>query len=263
MFPKKDLKIAIVQSDLYFKQVDKNLNRFAEIFKKINNPDIVFLPETFNTSFCPELAIDVAESMTGKSINWMIEMARKNKCAVCGTIFIRESGNIYNRLCFVEETGVISTYDKKHLFSLSNEKKFINPGKSVTCIIYKGWKIFPQICYDLRFPVFARNTTDYHLLIYLANWPTKRIKAWDVLLKARSIENQCYVVGVNRKGKDYNNFSYPGNSAVFDPNGKKILNTLSENTYRTITLSINSLIETRKKLPFLSDRDSFILTNDL
>ena len=256
---KEDLQITLIQPDLYFREVDKNLNHFTNCFKKIKNSDIVFLPETFNTSFCPELAVEVSESMDGKSINWMLEMAKKNKCAICGTIFIREGENIYNRFCFVEETGSIFFYDKKHLFSLSNEAKYIKPGGSSTCIIYKGWKIFPQICYDLRFPVFSRNTIDYHLLVYLANWPTKRINAWDALLRARSIENQCYVVGVNRKGKDYNDYSYSGNSVVFDPNGEKVLNVESKNDYKTTTIFISKLSKIRKRLPFLSDRDQFSL----
>ena len=175
----------------------------------------------FNTAFCPD-AHHLAEEMNGQTINWMQEIANKKNSAIAGTLMIRENNNIYNRLIWISKNGKISKYDKRHLFSIAKEQKFLSKGNKRLIIELNGWKICPLICYDLRFPVFSRNNINYDVLIYLANWPNKRIDAWKTLLKARSLENQCYTIGLNRVGKDGNKIHFSGHSVVYDVVGKEL-----------------------------------------
>jgi len=178
--------------------------------------------------------------------------------AICGSLVISENEKFYNRFVFVDENGTIETYDKRHSFTLAGEDKVYTSGTKQLIIHYKGWKICPLICYDLRFPVWARNTNNYDLLIYMANWPIARVKAWDTLLKARSIENMSYVIGVNRTGKDANNYEYSGNSLILDYLGEELSN-LSKNEVGIVTSVIykDKLGFVRNKLGFLNDKDSF------
>lgn len=254
-----NLNISLIQSNLFWEDRNKNLSHFEEQISKILETDIILLPEMFNTAFCPQ-SNHLAETMTGKTISWMKEISKSKKCTVAGTIMIKEDKNIYNRLVWISKEGSIQTYDKRHLFSPIKEEQYISKGESRLIIKHKEWKICPLICYDLRFPVFSRNDSDYDILIYLANWPVKRIDAWDTLLKARSIENQCYTIGVNRVGEDGNGISFNGHSKVFNSFGKQVFST-SENKEEVLqfAISLEDLKIKRRQLNFLKDRDNFKL----
>ena len=255
----ENIKISIIQSDIIWTDIDKNLAHFTNLVSKIKDSKFIFLPEMFNTGFCPNLT-NFAETMNCKTVNWMKNISLEKKCVVAGTLMIKEDKKIFNRLVWVSASGNIITYDKWHLFSLAEEDKFISKGIQRIIINEFGWKFCPLICYDLRFPVFSRNKDDYDILIYLANWPAKRILAWNTLLKARAIENQCYVIGVNRVGYDSNRTFFNGYSKVIDLDGRELISA-SENTDEilNIKLSICDLRSKRKKMNFLEDRDDFIL----
>jgi len=190
----------------------------------------------------------------------MKEISKKKKCVIAGSLMINEEGKVYNRLVWISKDGQISTYDKRHLFSLIEEERHISKGDKRLIVELEGWKICPLICYDLRFPVFSRNNGDYDLLIYLANWPIKRIDAWDTLLKARSIENQCFTIGVNRVGEDGNGIPFNGYTKVFDAFGKELFSA-KENMEEVLQIEINldDLKLKRRQMNFLQDRDNFTL----
>ena len=256
---KKNLSLCLVQSNIFWKNVNKNLNQFEKLISKVSKTDVILLPEMFNTAFCPKSNI-LSEKMDGETVSWMKKISRQKNCSIAGTLMVSENQKIYNRLVWVSSNGKIHTYDKYHLFSLVNEEKYISKGNGRLIIEEQGWKICPLICYDLRFPVFSRNNVEYDLLIYLANWPIKRIDAWDTLLKARSIENQCYTVGVNRIGKDENKVSFNGRSKVFDVFGKELISG-EDNKEQVINiyLSLKDLNLKRRQMNFLKDIDSFTL----
>lgn len=256
---KQSLEITLLQTDLFWEDVDANLSHFTELISDISETEIILLPEMFNTAFCPK-AKHLAETMEGKTISWMKEVSKEKRCAISGTLMVEENGKVYNRLLWISKEGEISTYDKRHLFSLIKEDKIITKGTKRLIVEIEGWKICPLICYDLRFPVFSRNNVDYDILIYLANWPIKRIDAWDTLLKARSIENQTYTIGLNRIGEDGNKVPFNGGSKVFDVFGKELFSA-AENKEEVlqITLSLDDLRLKRKQMNFLQDRDEFKL----
>jgi len=213
----------------------------------------------FNTAFCPK-STHLAETMEGETISWMKKISKNKNCAISGTLMIKENGKVYNRLLWISKEEDISTYDKSHLFSLVKENKSITKGEKRLIIEIADWKICPLICYDLRFPVFSRNNVDYDILIYLANWPIKRIDAWDTLLKARAIENQAYTIGVNRVGEDGNKVPFNGHSKVFDAFGKELLSaTENKEEVLQINLSLDDLKLKRRQMNFLQDRDEFTL----
>jgi len=253
------LHISVLQSDLFWKETYKNLTHFEKLISKISKTDIILLPEMFNTAFCPKSNY-LAETMNGNTVNWMKKISIQKKCAISGSLMIEEKGKIYNRLVWISKNGKILTYDKRHLFSLIKENEFLSKGNKRLIIEEEGWKICPLICYDLRFPVYSRNTADYDILIYLANWPIKRIDAWNTLLKARSIENQCYTIGVNRIGRDGNGIVFNGHSKAFDAFGKELI---SANEDKEDILEIDFFIDDlklkRRQMNFLQDRDHFIL----
>ena len=253
------MNISIVQAQLYWKSPEKNLSNINSKIKAITNTDIILLPEMFNTGFSPKFTY-LAEGMNGRTVLWMKEIALRKKCAIAGSLIIEEEEKYYNRLIWVSKNGDIFHYDKRHLFSLVKENELISKGKERLIVEVNGWKICPLICYDLRFPVFSRNDINYDMLIYLANWPIKRIDAWDTLLKARAIENQCYTIGVNRVGDDGNGVCFNGHSQVFDAFGKALL-PLNQNkdAILQIQISIDELRITREKMNFLQDRDYFTL----
>jgi len=199
----------------------------------------------------------VAETMNGKTISWMKSLAFKKDCAICGSLVIEEKNDYYNRFIFVHPNGKIDFYNKRHLFSLAGEHEKYSNGNKKVIIDYKGWRICPQVCYDLRFPVFSRNLENYDVLLYVANWPKTRITAWDALLKARAIENMCYVIGVNRIGFDENNHQYIGHSQVLDELGNQILDADEKLGVFIVELDKIKMLETRKKLNFLNDKDVF------
>jgi len=256
---KQNLNLSLIQSNLVWEDVTANLSHFEELISSIKDPDIILLPEMFNTSFCPK-SKHLAESMEGKTINWMKDISKTKDCAIAGTLMIKESKNIFNRLVWISKKGIVYTYDKHHLFSLIKEEKYITKGKQRIILELEGWKICPLICYDLRFPVFSRNDVEYDVLIYLANWPVKRIDAWDTLLKARSIENQCYTIGVNRVGEDGNEIPFNGHSKVFDAFGKELFSTTENNEeVLQVEISLDDLKLKRRQMNFLQDRDNFSL----
>ena len=251
------MKIALIQSSLLWENPIANRNFSEEKINAITEKvDLIVLPEMFTTGFTmnPEA---VAETMQGKTIQWLQSLAKAKISAITGSLVIKENGNFYNRLVFVFPSGEIQFYDKRHLFTLAGEDKVYTSGKEKLIVDYLGWKICPLICYDLRFPVFARNVEDYDLLIYVANWPKPRINAWDILLKARSVENLCYTIGVNRFGFDHNNLEYVGHSQAVDFLGNYILEPQETESVFIVGLNKEKLLETRNRQGFLNDRDSF------
>ncbi|SHM87998.1 amidohydrolase [Polaribacter sp. KT 15] len=257
---KNELKVTGIQADLYWENPTKNIAFFEN---KINNldkdTDLVVLPEMFTTGFTMQPK-NVAESMDGHSVSWMQEMAEKHQIAICGSLVIAENDKFYNRFVFVHPNKELEIYNKRHSFTLAGENKVYTSGIERIIINYKGWKICPLICYDLRFPVWARNTDNYDLLLFMANWPVTRIKAWETLLKARAIENMSYVIGVNRTGKDASNYEYSGNSLIVDFLGEE-LSSLNNNEIGIITsvITLDKQNIVRDKLGFLNDKDSFTI----
>ncbi|WP_347373371.1 amidohydrolase [Aequorivita sp. Q41] len=255
----KNLKITIVQSELHWENAVANRTMFS---KKIQNSeektDLFVLPEMFTTGFSMH-AEKLAEPNDGETLQWMISEAKKHNTAITGSVIISENNIFYNRLFFVFPDGSYKKYDKKHTFTLAKENETYSAGKKRLIVDYKGWKICPLICYDLRFPVWARNTDNYDVLIYVANWPKARILAWNTLLRARAIENMAYCVGVNRTGFDENNHEYNGHSALYDVLGKQISNSHTGEFIETISLDKEHIQNNRKQLQFLNDRDEFTL----
>lgn len=251
------MNVTLIQADLIWENPAKNRALFSDKINAVTQTDLIVLPEMFTTGFT--MNTDLAESMNGETVQWMKEVAEQKNCAITGTIIIEEDGKFYNRLIFTAPGGNIVYYNKRHLFSLAGEDKIFTAGNEKCIIDYRGWKICLLVCYDLRFPVFSRNTEDYDLLVYVANWPGKRIYAWNSLLKARAIENMSYTIGVNRVGEDGNNISYPGHSQVLDCLGKYCLRSLESEKTVTLKLDKNRQYTVRKKLGFLNDRDAFIL----
>lgn len=254
------LTVAVIQSNLIWENPEENRKHFNDKINAIKpGVDLIILPEMFTSGFTMN-ATDVAETMNGETITWLTQHATHNQCAITGSLVIKEGGNYYNRLIFIEPSGKITQYDKRHTFTLAGEHKVYTAGTKKITLEYKGWNICPLICYDLRFPVWARNTEDYDLLLYVANWPKPRISAWDALLKARAIENMSYCIGVNRVGLDGTNYEYPGHSGVYDVLGNR-MDTFEPNKEMTeiVTLEKNHIQKYRDRLNFLNDRDSFSL----
>tara|TARA_B100000886_G_scaffold338119_1_gene300287 strand:+ start:419 stop:1198 length:780 start_codon:yes stop_codon:yes gene_type:complete len=258
---KEALNICLLQYDLHWEDALKNRTQIDTYLAEVTGADIILLPELFSTGFSVA-STHLAETMDGETLVWMKAQAKKKKTVLCGSVMIEDKGRVFNRLLWVDPNGRVHYYDKRHLFSLIEEDKHFTAGTERLIIEYEGWKICPMICYDLRFPVFARNDVDYDLLLFVANWPDTRISAWDVLLKARAIENQAYVIGLNRVGTDGFNAQYPGHSHVLDPEGDCIsMAPEYEVGLVEVTLSKNHLTECRKRHPFLSDRDAFTITD--
>ena len=251
------MKIALFQTNLVWESPTSNRTFIEEYFMSEDEKfDIFILPEMFTTGFTmkPE---DVFETIDGETISWMKSLALKKDCAICGSLVIQENNRYYNRFIFVHPNGKIDFYNKRHLFSLAGEHEKYRKGTSKIIIEYKGWKICPQVCYDLRFPAYSRNQENYDLLLYVANWPKPRTNAWDILLKARAVENMCYTIGVNRIGFDENNHEYIGHSQVIDELGNQILDAEENLGVFIIELDKNKMLQTRNKLNFLSDKDDF------
>ncbi|PCI98026.1 MAG: nitrilase family protein [Flavobacteriales bacterium] len=286
-----NLKVTAIQSELHWENVDENLRMFSEKIAAISETtDVIVLPEMFNTGFSM-LSKKLAETMDGKTVAWMKDIAQKTNAVIVGSLIVEDvplMGGVrdafYNRLIWAQPDGVIYTYDKRHLFRMANEHEHFKAGNKRLIIEYKGWKICPLVCYDLRFPVWSRNTellvdsdelagstkpttnnqqqtsNAYDLLIYIANWPGARKAPWSKLLEARAIENQCYVVGVNRVGEDGKGFAYTGNSAIINSKGEPISNIPeNENCTETVSLSLDDLNSFRKAFPVGMDADGFTL----
>lgn len=251
------MKIAIIQSDLYWEDASRNRKNFESKINQIDSEvNLVVLPEMFSTGFTMN-AVEVAETMQSETVSWLQSLAKQKNFAITGSLIIVENEKYYNRMLFVFPSGEIQHYDKRHLFSLAGEDKFYTNGNKKVIVEYLDWKICLQVCYDLRFPVFARNVENYDLLLYVANWPKVRTNAWDSLLKARAIENLSYVLGVNRVGLDANNYEHIGHSQAIDFLGNFILEPQESEAVFIVELDKRIMLETREKLDFLSDKDIF------
>ncbi len=264
------LTITTIQSHLHWEDKPANLYMLEEKISGIaEKTEIVILPEMFSTGFSMQTK-QLAEKMDGETMQWMKRLSRENGIIITGSIIIEEEGNYFNRLIWMLPNGQYGQYDKRHLFAYAEEDKHYSPGTIRLIASVKGWKVNLLVCYDLRFPVWARQAPsrprhmgaeyplpEYDVLIYVANWPERRSHAWKTLLCARAIENQCYVVGVNRVGSDGNNIYYSGNSLIIDPLGQVLYHMADDEDVFTITLQKEKLEDVREKFPFWKDADLF------
>lgn len=251
------LTVSLIQSSLEWENISANLKAFEEKLKQIDQAtDIIVLPEMFTTGFTMSAAA-LAESMDGATIQWLKTQAAKYEAVVTGSFIAKENGHYYNRLVWMQPDGYYEKYDKRHLFTLAKEHETFTPGTQKLIVDYKGWKICPLVCYDLRFPVWSRNVEQYDLLIYMANWPDRRREAWKALLRARAIENQVYTIGVNRVGKDEKDLYYSGDSSLFDYQGELFYQVAHQPDVFTTTLLKTPQDIFRSKLNFLADQDAF------
>lgn len=246
------MKITGLNLDIIWK--DKTGN-FQQIEKELQNQeaDLFLLPEMFSTGFCMD-ASEVSDR-NQESLEFLKKMSKEKNAAFCGSAPVEDNGKFYNRMYFVQPNSQVDFYDKRHLFSFSEEDKVYTPGKERVIVDYKGFRILLQVCYDLRFPVFARNNDDYDAILYVANWPEKRVGAWEHLLKARAIENLSFVFGLNRIGTDGNNLLYQESSHCFFADGKEI--SQKQGNIVSADLNIEELKDFRNHFQFLNDRDSF------
>lgn len=258
----EDLSLAVIQQDIAWENKEENLSMFTKSIQQIKSEhpvvDLMVLPEMFTTGFTMQ-PYPVAETMSGATVAWMKEISVETEAAICGSIIIEENGSFFNRFILVKPNQEIGYYDKKHLFAYAGEDKMFTPGKSKVKFEYKGWNIQPFICYDLRFPVWCRNTELNDIMIFVANWPSTRIGHWNCLLPARAIENQCYVIGVNRVGTDLNQLNYNGQSAVYDPSGQCILALKDQSGFEIVHLEKSKIEAVRSQTPFWKDADRFTL----
>lgn len=271
-----NLRVTLVQADTVWHDPAANRARIGEWLREAArsagtaggtaaDTDLIVLPETFTTGFSNE-AVASAESMEGESVAWMRALARERNAAVTGSVQIREGEAVFNRLLFATPDGALQQYDKRHLFRMAREQQWYAAGDVRVVVEYRGWRICPLVCYDLRFPVFSRNRVnpsndelEYDLLLYVANWPAKRHEAWRTLLRARAMENLCYVVGVNRAGVDGNGHAYDGGSLAADPVGTKLLECDAAPQVAQVALSLDGLREHRRRFPAHLDADRFTL----
>ncbi len=266
----KSLTITTIQANLHWEDKESNLKMFEEKINAVKEKmEVVILPEMFSTGFSMNPS-GLAEKMDGFSVTWMKRMAASKKIIITGSLIIEEDGNYYNRLIWMQPNGEYGYYDKRHLFGYAGEDEHYVSGTKRLIASVKGWKINLQVCYDLRFPVWARQSfplveeqqfegPEYDLLIYVANWPDRRNKAWEVLLQARAIENQAYVIGVNRVGNDGENIYHGGHSMIIDAMGEVVYDAGNREEAFTYTLSPEQLNDVRNKLPFLKDADPFMM----
>ena len=258
------LTITGIQTNLHWEDPKANLKMLEEKIRSVSNKtEIIILPEMFSSGFSMKKEM-LAETMEGETVKWMKRIAAEKKIILTGSVIIDDNKKYFNRLLWMLPNGELGYYDKRHLFAYAGEDKHYIPGTKRLIASVKGWKINLLICYDLRFPVWARQQTqqdgpEFDLLIYVANWPEKRITAWKTLLQARAIENQCFVAGINRVGKDGNDFNHNGNSMVIDPMGEILYQKEDAEDIFTVTLQKEKLIETRERLPFWKDGDSFTI----
>jgi predicted amidohydrolase len=252
------LKITLVQAYLFWENIDKNLQNITLKLSDIREKtDLIILPEMFNTGFSMN-APKLAEEMSGKTMKWMQEKASKFNAVVTGSIIIKENDQYFNRLIWMNPDGTFQKYDKKHLFGMAKEDQVYTAGTERPIFELKGWKILPSICYDLRFPVWLRNyKEEYDLLLNVANWPEKRAKHWQTLIPARAIENQVFIIALNRVGHDGNEIYYSGDSTCLDPNGRVVYYKRDEEDIYTFTINKIEVTKTREEMPFLKDADDF------
>lgn len=258
----QDLRISLIQTPLHWQDKGANLAMLEEkIWQIKEETDIIVLPEMFNTGFSME-AEKMGEPMNLHTFKWLRQMAEQKKAVVTGSYIVNEGGKYFNRLLWMQPDGIYHSYDKRHLFRMANEDAHYSPGATPLIVEWKGWKIKPLVCYDLRFPVWCRNKThngemEYDLMLFVANWPAARVNAWDILLQARAIENLSYCVGVNRIGDDGNGIAHNGHSAVYNPKGETLFFADDREEIKTVSLSKDELIRFRKKFPANLDADDF------
>lgn len=262
------LTITIIQPNLHWENKKANLNMLEQKIESIKEKtEVVILPEMFSTGFSMKPKL-FAEKMSGETIKWMKKIASFKKIILTGSVIIEEDGKYFNRLIWMLPNGEYGVYDKRHLFAYADEHNHYSAGNKRLIAQVKGWKINLQVCYDLRFPVWSRQAPlstggegqgvrEYDLLVYVANWPERRSTAWKTLLQARAIENQCYVVGVNRVGDDGNKIYHSGDSMIIDPLGEILYQKANEEDVFTYALQKEKLNEVREKFPFWRDADSF------
>lgn len=258
----EELTFAIIQFNPEWENIENNLNHLNNLLRdEKRTVDVIVLPETFATGFSMN-AHKIAQKMNGSIVEWMLQTAQEHNTAVAGSVFINDNNIFFNRFVWALPNGDIATYNKRHLFSMSAEHTAYSKGNKQLTIDYKGWKLFPQICYDLRFPVWSRNTFNYDVLINVANWPAARNNVWETLLKARAIENQCYAIGVNRIGTDNNNIEYEGNSLAINYKGETMAQIGNKTATNIVTLNKTARNAFVKKFNALNDADSFNLDFD-
>jgi predicted amidohydrolase len=262
----QDLKVCLIQCSIYWENIGKNLDEFGKRLDSVTNkPDIIIFPEMFTTGF--SMNTEVAELMNGQAVSWMKNKSAVSRCIIAGSLFICEDGKYFNRFVWMYPDGRIETYDKRHLFKMGNEHEIMSCGARKKIVEYQGWKINLQICYDLRFPVWSKNrfkneSYDFDVLVYIANWPEIRNHAYKTLTIARAIENQSYVIWVNRVGKDKNGINHSGDSMVIDPAGK-ILAAAPPGQDEILHCVLNReyLDDLRKKFTVGLDWDDFRMVN--
>ena len=264
----EDLRLALVQTELHWENIDKNIEHFSELLKGLENVDVVILPEMFTTGFTMSPA-SLAENMEGKAVSLLKSTAVSKKVTIMGSFVCKQGNGFSNRMVVASPDGNNSTYDKRHLFRMAQENESFSMGNSRTILELKGWRLMLQVCYDLRFPVFARNTVDakgncaYDAVIYIANWPEKRNFIWKNLIQARAIENQAYCIGLNRVGVDGNEINYSGDSRLIDPWGKIITELeAGKQQVASFVLVRKVLEEVRKQFPAFLDSDQFLLIKE-
>ncbi|MFO7880879.1 MAG: amidohydrolase [Bacteroidota bacterium] len=256
--PNNDLKLGLLQTDLAWENPQANIEKLADSMDTLSGADLIICPEMFTTGFSmqPEKH---AETHQGDSYKQIADMASKVDAAIVFSMMVKESGKYFNRLYFVFPDGSSAMYDKKHLFTMGEEHLHYSAGNKRLYVDYRGWRIMPLVCYDLRFPVWSRNASNYDLLLYNANWPGVRADVWKTLLKARAIENQAWVAGVNRIGVDGRNLHYTGDSRVLDAKGRLLLDMKDEEKAEIFTIAKQPLMDFREKFPVLNDMDKFRL----
>lgn len=256
----QDLNVTLVQAKQFWENKSQNLAHYEDLLNEVENTDLILLPEMFHTSFTMNASEHAEQIESGTGIDWLIELSKDKRSCIYTSLIIEEKGKYYNMGVFVRPNGEITTYAKRKTFGLAKEDQHFAAGSKEVIVELKGWKIQLQICYDLRFPEIVRNRIEsngeaaYDLILYVANWPERRNLHWKTLLCARAIENQCYVVGVNRVGEDGNGLIYSGESRVCDPLGEIDALPTRLEVVKTVRLNVNMLKNTRKSLPFLKDR---------
>ena len=262
-----NLRISLVQGATRWHDPAGNRDYYGDLIAPLHGTtDLVLLPETFTSGFSND-AIGDAETMDGPTVAWMREQAARLGAALCGSVQLRVDGSVFNRLLWVTPDGTLRHYDKRHLFRYAREHERYAAGRERLTVEWKGWRICPLVCYDLRFPVYSRNrydveragALDYDLLLYVANWPAARAYAWKTLLRARAIENLCYVAGLNRVGRDGNGIDYDGDSAVLDFLGHPVSECTDAEVVATTTLLAEELAAHRERFPAMLDGDAFEL----
>jgi predicted amidohydrolase len=258
----QDLTITLLQAKLAWQDPAANRARFDTLLRELTDPtDLIILPEMFTTGFTMDVR-QQAESMAGPTVTWMAQLARDRNVALCGSLIVEDSGRFYNRCVWMKPDGEHHHYDKRHLFRMAGEHEHFSAGTDRLVVGLKGWRICPLVCYDLRFPVWSRGANAFDLLLYVANWPAARRRAWQALLPARAVENQCYVAGVNRIGTDGKDITYAGDSSVHDYLGTMVADLAAAPGHCTVKLSLDDLQRYREKFPAWRDADPFHLLQE-